>query len=159
MLEVWIESRLVDWSADDAHGSAIQDALMWSGGGRRLTEIAERLGFGLRTLRRRCELYSGLSPKQIANAGRILRACLLLRERRDLSIAEVADAAGFSDQSAFTNAFREDTGMTPGLFRSEPLIFCERPLRRRASSDLSAFYKTPAPHFAIPAEDEFGEWS
>ncbi|HEX4630734.1 MAG TPA: AraC family transcriptional regulator [Chthoniobacterales bacterium] len=38
--------------------------------------------------------------------------------RGDESLAEVALAAGFSDQSHFSKVFRQQTGMTPGGFRA-----------------------------------------
>ena len=47
---------------------------------------------------------------------RIARAQVLLA-RRDLSIAEIALASGFSDQSHFANAFRRLTGTCPLRYR------------------------------------------
>ncbi|HUF03006.1 MAG TPA: AraC family transcriptional regulator [Aridibacter sp.] len=37
---------------------------------------------------------------------------------KDLSLADIAAEAGFSDQSHFTRVFRRYTGMTPGAFRT-----------------------------------------
>ncbi len=37
--------------------------------------------------------------------------------RAQLDLASVAAAAGFADQSHFTRLFKEQTGMTPGMFR------------------------------------------
>lgn len=153
IIENWLHMRLADWASDDEEAKALQDWLMlYSDGG--MTDIAERFGFSVRTLRRRCAA-SGLSPKQIANSGRILRACLLLREG-DLSLAEIAGGTGFGDQSAFTNAFHAQTGVTPRQFRSEPLVFCERPATWDAQN-LAAFCKTAGGRGAIPDDEDFGE--
>ena len=37
--------------------------------------------------------------------------------RKQPRLADVADALGFSDESAFTKAFRRWSGVTPGQFR------------------------------------------
>lgn len=153
ILEDWIRRRLANWSPDDEEAEAMQGVLLRRSDA--LSDVAVGFGFGARTLRRRCATYSGLSPKQLANSGRILRACLLLRERRDLSLVDIADRTRFSDQSAFANAFRAHTGMTPRGFRAEPLVFCDVPSTWRTS--LSAFCKTPPGRAAIPDEEEFGE--
>jgi AraC family transcriptional regulator len=47
---------------------------------------------------------------------RVRYACGLLAEG-ERTLADVALAAGFADQSHFTRAFRRVTGMTPGTFR------------------------------------------
>jgi AraC family transcriptional regulator len=49
---------------------------------------------------------------------RIARAQILL-SRRDLSVADIALASGFSDQSHFTNAFRTLTGVPPHRYRMQ----------------------------------------
>ena len=85
-----------------------------------------QLGFSVRSLRRYCEKYAGLSPKQLVMSGRILRACTSLMDQRLVSISDVANSLGFGDQSAFTNAFRHYVGMTPARLRAEPIVHCER---------------------------------
>ena len=54
--------------------------------------------------------------------GEYLRRCRLERARRLMQrsaapLAEIAAAAGFSDQSHFSNAFRKIFGVSPGAFR------------------------------------------
>lgn len=154
ILEAWIGERLGDWSSDDARAHAAQNALMsWEGA---TASAADRFGMAERTLRRRCAAYSGLSPKQLVNSGRILRACLLLRDGAETSIAEIAAYLGFGDQAALTNAFRKHTGTTPAQFRAEPLVFCERP-EGAGSAQLAGFCKTGSMRTIIPVEDEFGD--
>ena len=55
---------------------------------------------------------------------RVEYACKRLAES-DLPLAELAAAAGFTDQSHFTKVFRLRMGLTPAVFRA-------RHLRRRS---------------------------
>jgi AraC family transcriptional regulator len=66
---------------------------------------------------RQFKAATGLAPHQYVVARRVERAQQLLREGNDLSLAEVAAEAGFSDQSQFSNHFKRQLGMTPGQFR------------------------------------------
>jgi len=125
LLESWLNARLTDWNADDRRNLRLQNALFWDVVHEPLSTLADDIGVTVRTLRRHCERYAGLSPKQVTMSGRILRACVTLRTHRDVSIAGVADGIGFNDQAAFTNAFRHYVGMTPAKFRAEPVVFCE----------------------------------
>ena len=49
---------------------------------------------------------------------RVERAKQLLQGGGDLSLAEVAACAGFSDQSQFSHHFKRLVGVTPGQFRT-----------------------------------------
>ena len=60
----------------------------------------------------------GLSPYQYVLSERIRRARGLL-SKRDLSIADVALAVGFSDASQLNRVFRKFVGVTPTAFRRE----------------------------------------
>jgi AraC-like DNA-binding protein len=53
---------------------------------------------------------------------RVERAKQLLQARTDLSLAEVALHAGFSDQSQFSQHFKRLMGITPGQFRTPARI-------------------------------------
>lgn len=126
VLETWLLARLNDWNGDDTRNLELQNTLMWRVGGEPVSALADDVGVTLRTLRRHCEKYSGLSPKQLVMSGRMLRACADLLDRREMSITNVAHNMGFGDQPAFTNAFRHYVGMTPANFRAEPVVHCER---------------------------------
>lgn len=125
LLESWLTARLADWGAEHARHLQLQNALFWRSVREPVSALADDIGVTLRTLRRHCERYSGLSPKQVTMSGRILRACVSLRDERKAPIVAVGDAMGFSDQAAFTNAFRHYVGMTPAQFRAEPIVYCE----------------------------------
>ncbi len=58
-----------------------------------------------------------LSPKKLILQTRLNAAARLLSET-DLSVAQIACACGFYDQSALTRAFRSATNLTPTQFRT-----------------------------------------
>jgi AraC family transcriptional regulator len=60
----------------------------------------------------------GTSPGAYARAVRLDRAAAQLAGT-DTPVADVAQAAGFSDQSYFTRAFRRRTGWTPAAYRRQ----------------------------------------
>jgi AraC family transcriptional regulator len=60
----------------------------------------------------------GLPPHQYVILRRVERAKRLLQAGTDLSLAEVAAHAGFSDQSQFSRHFKRIVGVTPGRFRT-----------------------------------------
>ncbi len=59
---------------------------------------------------------TGLTPRGYVMRRRCERAKGLLSEGR-LALAEIALACGFAHQSHFTNAFRRETGQSPGAWR------------------------------------------
>jgi AraC-like DNA-binding protein len=59
---------------------------------------------------------TGLPPHAYLNQVRVRHACRLLGQGR--SIAEVAYATGFSDQSHLTRRFKHIFGLTPGQYRN-----------------------------------------
>jgi AraC family transcriptional regulator len=66
---------------------------------------------------RQFKATTGLAPYQFVIARRVERAQQLLCGRQELSLAEIAIAAGFSDQSQLCFHFKRIAGVTPGHFR------------------------------------------
>lgn len=67
---------------------------------------------------RQFKAATGLPPHQYVIARRVERAKALLQDRDNLSLAQVALRAGFSDQSQFSRHFLRIIGVTPGRFRT-----------------------------------------
>jgi AraC family transcriptional regulator len=65
---------------------------------------------------------AGVPPHQDLIARRVERAKQLLQGGGDLSLAEIAVHAGFSDQSQFSHHFKQLVGVTPGQFRTPARI-------------------------------------
>ncbi len=83
---------------------------------RSVKEIAATLGVHPVHLARRFRQAFGLSPGQYLRQFRLERARRMMR-RTSVPLADIACAAGFADQSHFSNAFRKTFGMTPKSFR------------------------------------------
>jgi AraC family transcriptional regulator, transcriptional activator of pobA len=77
---------------------------------------ASELGVTTGTLSRLLTRLTGRSTKQVILDRVILEAVRLLRFS-DLSIKEIADRLGFSDQFAFSKAFKRQRGEAPADFR------------------------------------------
>jgi AraC-like DNA-binding protein len=85
----------------------------------RLAGIAAELGLSPRTLQRKLA-DSGASFQQVLDGARHALAQDYLRQR-GLSLADIAFLLGYQEQSAFTHAFREWSGMNPGAWRERAL--------------------------------------
>src|SRR5262245_22542890 len=67
---------------------------------------------------RQFKAATGAPPHQYVLGRRVERAQQLLQQDLDLSLAEIAASAGFSDQSQFSHHFKRLIGVTPGQFRT-----------------------------------------
>jgi AraC family transcriptional regulator len=81
-----------------------------------LSELAESVGVHPAHLARSFRRAYGVTVGEYARGLRLDWAAARLA-LPDASLAEVAAAAGFADQSHFTRAFRRHTGVTPGRYR------------------------------------------
>jgi LacI family transcriptional regulator len=70
-------------------------------------------------LERRFSQILGISPKAEILRVRLDRVCRLLAES-DLSLAEVAQKAGFEHPEYMSRIFKKKIGITPGEFRKSP---------------------------------------
>lgn len=80
-----------------------------------IADVSSTLGMSGRTLQRRLA-DRGYAYQELVDAARRDLAQRLLR-RSDYSLAEIAFLTGFSEQSAFTRAFKRWAGQTPRSFR------------------------------------------
>jgi transcriptional regulator GlxA family with amidase domain len=81
-------------------------------------QLAERVHLSSRQLHRRFHEAFGVGPQAFILKLRIQAACEMLQVENSL-IGEVANALGFCDQSAFTQAFHKHIGLTPRQFQME----------------------------------------
>jgi len=84
--------------------------------GRRVGDLAERLGVGERQLRRLFRQHLGASPIAVAQTKRILFAKQLIHETR-MSMADVALAAGFGSVRRFNETFHRLYRRPPSQLR------------------------------------------
>ncbi|HBL26578.1 MAG TPA: hypothetical protein DD490_07070 [Acidobacteria bacterium] len=81
-----------------------------------IAEVARELGVHPVHLARRFRRSFGMAPGEYVRRCRLERARRLMR-RSTAPLAEIAVAAGFTDQSHFNNVFRKSFGVSPGVFR------------------------------------------
>jgi AraC-like DNA-binding protein len=93
-------------------------AYMRDGLDREITreEVARHAGLSPGHFSHLLRASTGRSFSESLRVFRIEAACSLLRGG-DRTLADIADACGFCDQSYFTHVFRELKGMTPRQFR------------------------------------------
>ena len=87
--------------------------------GRKLTveALADKFNLSVRTLNRRFQQQTGLSPLKWILSARIRRSQQLL-ESTALSIEEVATVSGFESASAFRDRFHRQVGVSPRAWRN-----------------------------------------
>lgn len=81
----------------------------------RLSSIAEELNLSPRTLQRKLS-EAGASFQQVLDQARFALATDYLRQD-GLSLVDIAFLLGYQEQSAFTHAFKEWSGVNPGAWR------------------------------------------
>jgi AraC family transcriptional regulator len=101
---------------------------------------------------RQFKAATGLPPHQYLIARRVERAKHFLQAGTDLSLAEVAASAGFSDQSQFSRHFKRLVGVTPGQFRTPARIAepAASPAKKRQSDPLTIPHEQGGPARAPP---------
>jgi AraC family transcriptional regulator len=92
------------------------------GAGPSLDEMAAVARLSPYHFARQFKAATGLPPHQFVIARRLERAKQLLQTGSDVSLAEVAASAGFSDQSHFSHHFKRLVGVTPRQFRMSARI-------------------------------------
>jgi len=83
----------------------------------RVNALAARAGLSPYQFEERLRKIFGLTAGQLIQKTRMEAAERKLRETGD-TIASIALACGYSDQSAFTRQFRQTTGLSPSIYRS-----------------------------------------
>lgn len=79
----------------------------------RVQDVARRFGMAPYELTRRFAAAFGMTPNTYRRQARVQRAIRLLFER-STSLAQIAIAAGYHDQSHMSAALKRELGLTPG---------------------------------------------
>lgn len=82
-----------------------------------LRELALMFGMSTRNLCRVFRVQLDLTPHEYIQKCRVEKACMLIAAQ-NMSLAEIAVACGFSDQSHMTVTFQKVLGFTPSHFRN-----------------------------------------
>ncbi|MCR2803458.1 AraC family transcriptional regulator [Paenibacillus soyae] len=84
-----------------------------------IESMAESLGYNRAYLSRAFKQKTGLSPISFLLKLRLDRAKLLLRERPELTVEQVAASVGLQDALYFSKQFRKQHGLSPTAYRKE----------------------------------------
>jgi len=84
----------------------------------RLSQLAQECGLSISHFARSFKASFGVSTHRWLVQRRIERSQQFLMETRE-SLADIAERAGFSDQAAFTRAFHQIVGISPGRWRRD----------------------------------------
>ncbi len=109
------EELLAIEESDDLEQRIRAQLLKTSDSAPDLDTVASRLALSPRTLRRRLQ-SSGTSFQRVLNSVRKDLAIQYLRTTH-LTVSEIADRLGYTDQSNFGRAFKGWTGVSPRTFR------------------------------------------
>ncbi|HKJ50469.1 MAG TPA: AraC family transcriptional regulator [Gammaproteobacteria bacterium] len=115
--ETHLETELDKAQRDDSLDMRLRDQVSrsLSEGVPLISDIATSLGMSARTLQRRLA-EEGVSYQALVEETRRRLAESLLQQT-DYALAEIAFMTGFSEQSAFTRAFKRWQGQTPRAYR------------------------------------------
>jgi AraC family L-rhamnose operon regulatory protein RhaS len=80
------------------------------------SQLAEQFELPLRTMTRRIEDATGLSPNGYLGRVRLCNAMRML-QRSQASITDIAFSCGFNDSNYFSSRFHHELGLTPKQFR------------------------------------------
>ena len=83
-----------------------------------MEDLAGLIGLSTEQLDRRMKRVFRLSPKKYIIKCRLERSAELLTTT-EMTLAQIAGACGFSDQSALTRQFRDAFLVTPAAYRSQ----------------------------------------
>lgn len=115
--ETHLETQLSEAQREDFLDSRVRDQVSrsLSEGVPLISDIATALGMSARTLQRRLADQQLSYQALVEKTRRQLAESLL--QHTDYSLAEIAFMTGFSEQSAFTRAFKRWHGQTPRSYR------------------------------------------
>ncbi|MBW0104761.1 AraC family transcriptional regulator [Pseudonocardia sp. KRD291] len=83
---------------------------------RRVEQLADAAGIGVRSLQRLFRTHAGVSPTWVLRRYRLLDAAERVRAGESVSWAEVARELGFADQAHLVRDFRSALGETPAAY-------------------------------------------
>jgi methylphosphotriester-DNA--protein-cysteine methyltransferase len=112
-LEAYLLGRLTSPRADPVVAAALR-AITETRGALQIRPLARKLGISQDPLEKRFRRAVGASPKRFASLLRLRHA--IDAYRPGASLAQLAQAAGYFDQSHFSRAFQAVTGLPPGRF-------------------------------------------
>ena len=113
-VEEFARNRLLAEPDADAAVAWAYNTILRQGGRSRIADIARSLEWSRKHLNERFREIVGVGPKTVARMARFNSAVAMAAGRSASGWADIAAAAGYSDQAHLTREFREFAGATPG---------------------------------------------
>lgn len=113
-----LEENLVD-SYYKTLTTHMENESLYEQSGLTIGQLAELLCIPTAHLSQVINRKEGLNYFQYINRIRINKVCQMFEQDRDKNILEVMYEVGFNSKSTFNNAFRTQTGKTPGEYRKK----------------------------------------
>lgn len=85
----------------------------------RLEDLAAACAMSRTTFAERFRAVAGMAPLAYLTAWRMRLAEHALRDDAGASVASIASAVGYASESAFSNAFKRETGKSPRSYRND----------------------------------------
>ena len=85
-----------------------------------LESAAKEYGISTKTISRMFKYHLGVTPGEFRRTARNAAACRLLKTT-NLSVKEIADQLGYSNQFHFSSVFKKENGKSPVQYRKEPV--------------------------------------
>ncbi|GGX89670.1 AraC family transcriptional regulator [Litchfieldella qijiaojingensis] len=96
-----------------------------------IDKLADRIGLSRSALHERFARFTGHPPMQYLTKWRMQVAAGLLRQS-NAPLASIALEVGYESETAFSRAFRRETGMPPAAWRREQSRMAERAMTERS---------------------------
>ncbi|MBL7214896.1 MAG: helix-turn-helix domain-containing protein [Phycisphaerae bacterium] len=87
-----------------------------------IDSMADYCHLGVTHFTRLCKLLSNMTPIQYLNHQRIEAAAIMMRQKPDLSMTEVAFRCGFNSSQYFATVFKRLRGCTPKVYKNSTVI-------------------------------------
>jgi len=81
--------------------------------------LAQRMNKSTRQFHRNIADATGMTPNKFINYKRVKKGRVLIRDKKKLTISEIAYLIGFSKPSHFSKLFKEQYGISPNEYRSK----------------------------------------
>jgi AraC-like DNA-binding protein len=122
MLDAWLGKRLA-LTPQKQLVQTLKSKIETEGGQVRMRELSESASISIRQLDRLFKAHVGVGPKTFARIIRFQRGLSMLTRDPGCTLADVAAACGYYDQSHFVREFRQYAGVAPraqvGYFPSD----------------------------------------
>lgn len=120
-----LESRLTQELKEDIYVRQACQYIVRSEGEYSVQDLVRLIGFSERQLERKFKKQVGITPKVLSRIMRFQKFLAVTRSANTLTLADVAAACGYYDQSHFIRDFTKFSGMSPMRYLSSSHVMSD----------------------------------